>query len=246
MSLVLPNNVTPHHLASTSSTNDVAKELAKDGAAHLTLVYADQQTAGRGRMARPWQSPPGNLYMSLILRPDPNWPALPTLSHMTSLALCDAIAPLIRPQTNKRIEIKWPNDVLINGAKLSGILIEQSEGAIIVGVGMNINHHPDDLPYPATDLQAEGTGLDRDACLSKLVEAFVKRLKVWSQKGFPALREDYLKQAYRLTQEINVRTGTGEDRISGVYETVDEHGQMVLVLEGGGKRVISAGDVLAV
>ena len=240
-SLVLPDLVTPHFVADVTSTNDVAKGLAREGAPEFTLVYADRQSAGRGRMQREWHSPTGNLFMSLVLRAQPNWPALPTLSHMAALAIRDVVGPLAGLNSTK---IKWPNDVLVDGAKLAGILIEREADAAVLGIGVNIRHHPDDLPYPATALNQMAPSVDRDQFLSLLIPALLGRFATWQAAGFAGLRDDYLGAAYRLGERIEIQAGAADRRVSGIYQGIDATGQLLLQREGG-VEVHCAGDVLA-
>ncbi len=135
---------------SLGSTNDEARRLAQAGAAHGTVVAARQQTAGRGRVGRSWVSPPGNLYLSVLLRLDLPLARLAELSFVAALAVADMVDSFLPPDF--RAALKWPNDVLVEGAKISGILIEQGETATIVGIGVNVGHCPTGTPYPVTSL----------------------------------------------------------------------------------------------
>ena len=138
---------------SLGSTNDEARRLAQAGAAHGTVVAARQQTAGRGRVGRVWVSPPGNLYLSVLLRLDRPPARLAELSFVAALAVADMVDAFLPPGI--RAALKWPNDVLVRGAKISGILVEQTEAATLLGIGVNVAHCPVDTPYPATSLACE-------------------------------------------------------------------------------------------
>ena len=138
------------------STNDEARRLAEQGADAGVVVVADQQLKGRGRHGRIWQSPPGNLYASLLLRPDCSIAVSAQLSLVASLALAEALVALAPPDADVRV--KWPNDVLVRGAKVAGLLLESAADAgervawVVVGSGVNIDSAPADTPYPATAL----------------------------------------------------------------------------------------------
>src|ERR1700744_3471109 len=118
------------------STNDEARRLAKEGAPHGTVVHADEQTAGRGRMAHKWFSPPGNLYVSILLRTGEPAARTAELSFLAALAVADTAGARLPRQT--RAMLKWPNDVLVSGAKIAGILLEQVDDATIMGIGLNV------------------------------------------------------------------------------------------------------------
>src|SRR5690348_7572810 len=148
----LPAGFRAHHFAAVGSTNDTAKELARAGAPEGTIVWAGEQTAGRGRRGRIWASPPGNLYLSLILRPQAPAAQAAQLGFVAALALGGAIAELAGPQIELRC--KWPNDLLANGRKLAGILLESETSAngevdfVVLGVGANLASAPAATEYP--------------------------------------------------------------------------------------------------
>ena len=134
-------------VAETGSTNDDLAMLARAGVAEGLWLRAERQTGGRGRQGREWRSPPGNLYASTIVRLRPGDPPAPTLALVAAVAL-HQVAALFAPGAS--IAIKWPNDLMAGGAKLSGILLERSDDAVIIGFGVNLAHHPEDLERPAT------------------------------------------------------------------------------------------------
>ena len=251
---VFPAGVTVVAKDTTTSTNEDARELAARGAPHLTLVWAERQEGGRGRSKRRWLSPAGNVSWSLLLRPEPDWPDIAQLAHVTALAVHAALRPHVPPQLP--VTLKWPNDTLIGGRKVSGVLIEAggvragpsgrpTADWIVVGVGVNVAHHPTEgLTHEATSLRAEGATVDRDQVLGDLTRTFVALLERWTAEGFGSLREEYLERAHGIGEWATVRFSLNPlDAISGVHEGVDEGGRLLLRLDGGALRTISAGDV---
>jgi BirA family transcriptional regulator, biotin operon repressor / biotin---[acetyl-CoA-carboxylase] ligase len=213
------------HLRATTSTNDRARELAAAGAPHGTLVTAGAQSAGRGRQGRTWSAPPGRaLLMSLVLR-DP--PALLPLA--AAVAVSEAAGP--------RAAIKWPNDVLLDGRKLAGILAEgrPQEGWAVLGVGLNVAVRPGDLPPELRDTAAS-LGLDPgdvEAVLARVLDALQRTLSLDAGAVLDAWRDrDAL-----LGREITWSTGRG--RAAGI----DGAGRLVVELPGGGRTALDAGEV---
>ena len=227
------------------STNDEARRLARDGASDGTLVWAAAQKAGRGRRGRPWQSPPGNLYLSLVLRPDVPASRAPQLGFVTALAVGDALDRLAGP--GLPLSFKWPNDVLAGGRKLSGILLESEMGVsggldfVIIGVGVNLASAPRDLEYPATSLTDQGfPGITPAALLEAFAEQFARWAERWREDGFAPVRAAWLRHASGIGEAIRVRL----ERLTldGRFLDLDDDG--ALVLEGGdGRRRIAAGEV---
>lgn len=226
------------------STNQEA--LAQAGGLAPGWFVAERQTLGRGRRGRPWTSEPGNLYASLLLV-DAGPPAQqPELCFVAALALYDAVRAItgIDPL---RIGLKWPNDVMIDGAKLAGILLEGAVGpggraATVIGFGVNCAHHPADTPYPTTDLSAAGYPSDPPAMLAALDAAMRERLDEWDRgRGFLRTREAWLQRASGLGRAATVRTGGRE--VEGVFEALDFSGAMVLRRADGVRETFSAGDV---
>lgn len=228
------------------STNAEARRRADAGAPEGTLIVARRQTAGRGRRGRVWQSPDGNLYMSLLLRPDHRVESAANLSFVAAVALGEALAGLVPPMVS--ISLKWPNDVLIHGHKCAGLLLEsaaRTPGALdwlVIGIGVNISSHPEDLPYPATDLVFEGAV---DVTPEAVVEAFGRHFLRWSDRwmdqGFAPVRAAWLAMAHGLGEAIEVRLE--EETIHGKFEGLDDDGALLLTLNDGGARRVVAGDV---
>lgn len=223
------------------STNDEAKRLAGEGAAHGTLVTARRQEAGRGRRGRGWSAPEGNLYVSAVLRPRRPGAALAQLSFAVALAAAEAL-PRFLP-AGVEVAVKWPNDVLLDGAKAVGILLE-TEGAdwVVAGVGINCLHHPEDTPYAATSLAAKGAA---SASPALVLGAFAERLAHWTERweadGFAAVRQAWLARARGVGGPVTVRLA--DETLEGVFAGLDADGVLLLELPDGSRRGIGAGDV---
>lgn len=241
----LPRSTPVIRYEAVGSTNAEALAWPPGGAAPLWFAAA-RQTAGRGRRGRYWHSGPGNLYASLRLVGAAPSARLPELCFVASLALYDAVRAVtgIDPL---RIGLKWPNDVLIDGAKLAGILIEgtvlpDGRNVTVIGFGVNCAHHPADTPYPTTDLAAAGYPTEPAGLLAALDTAMLDRLREWAEgRGFDETRAEWVRRAPGLGRPVTVRLGERETH--GVFEALDISGAMVLRLPDGGRETISAGDV---
>jgi BirA family biotin operon repressor/biotin-[acetyl-CoA-carboxylase] ligase len=214
--------------------------LARQGAPEFTLVWARRQTAGRGRQGRPWDSPAGNLHTSLILRPDVAPARGPEIGFVVALAVGDAVASLV---PGAPVQFKWPNDVLLGGAKLAGILLETSgigDGrieALIVGMGLNVAQAPAGTPYPAAALGEGNPAITLEAALLAYANAFLARYRIWRAEGFAPIRQAWLAGAAGLGGPIAVNGPQGP--IRGIFTGLDADGALLL---DGGRRVL-AGDV---
>ncbi|HEX9646368.1 MAG TPA: biotin--[acetyl-CoA-carboxylase] ligase [Alphaproteobacteria bacterium] len=233
-------------LESVDSTNSEARRRAEAGAPDGTVVWARSQSAGRGRRGRAWQSPPGNLYVSVLLRPDLDAADCARLTFLVAVALGDALAGLLPPLAT--IAHKWPNDVLVNGRKCAGILIESatSGGALVdwlvIGVGVNLAHHPGDAEFPATDLAFEGAGeVTPEAALEAFARHLLRWLDVWGQDGFAPVRAAWLARAWRIGEPIEVRLDSR--RLSGRFERLDDDGALIVAHGDGSRTRIEAGAV---
>ena len=225
------------------STNAEALARARAGERGPLWISALSQSAGRGRRGSTWVSAPGNLFATLLLS-EPSAPKFtPQLSFVAALALHDAIGECA-PQTGPLLKVKWPNDLLLNGAKLAGILIEGESDptfSVAIGIGVNCAAHPSDTAFPATDLAAAGALVTPTQVLAVLSAAMMKRIDQWQRgQGFAAIRADWLKRAAGLGQDIRVRLP--ERELSGRFEGLDEAGR--LLLQGpGGVTTVTAGEV---
>lgn len=230
---------------SIDSTNEEARRRAIAGAPEGTAVAAAVQTAGRGRQGRSWQSPRGNLYCSLILRPESRAAEAANLSFAAALAVADSIAPLLPDGVDLRF--KWPNDVLLDGKKVAGILLESEfEGNglrwIVIGVGVNVASFPPGTEFPATSLAAAGC----KAVLDDVREDYFDHIRAWyarwRDEGFAQIRAAWLARAWGLGEMLQVRMG--KEQIKGRFLDLDESGALVLEAEGV-RRMITAGDVFS-
>lgn len=205
-------------------------------------VVADQQTGGRGRHGRQWTSPPGNLYATLALA-DPCAPSdAPQLGFAAGLALHAAIASASGIR-HPRLGLKWPNDLLLDGAKLSGLLLEglhrDGRFGLLIGFGINIASAPIGLPYAATALQSGGADVTRDGLFSRLSTTWLVELERW-RKGFTFTRSAWLEQAHGIGAVVTVRPPGGS--ISGRMLGIDASGRLRLATTEG-EILIDAGDV---
>src|ERR1700722_664176 len=182
------------HHDQIGSTSDEARRMASEGAPDGTVVHADEQTAGRGRLAHTWFSPPGNLYLSILLRTGQPAARSTELSFLAALAVADTVEALLPRQI--RAMLKWPNDVLINGAKIAGILLEQADEATIIGIGLNVLEAPSNTAYKTTTIVANGGIASVDSARDILLERIEAHLSVWQENGFVTIREQWLPRSY--------------------------------------------------
>lgn len=229
-------------VALTGSTNADMIALASSGAPEGTWLRAEQQSGGRGRMGRGWQSPPGNLYASTIVRLQPNDPVAPTLALVAAVALAETVqayAPGVA------VTIKWPNDLLICGAKIAGILLERAGNAVVVGIGVNLAHHPEGLDRPVTNLAAQGHQVDPAAFTQDLAEGFARWVARWRSEGIVSVRVAWLLAAHPLGTALFANLGDG-DAVEGLFDGLTEDGALRLRLADGAVRVIHAGDIFLI
>ena len=237
---------TVHHHETIDSTNRAAFELAQDGAYHGELVVAEAQTAGKGRRGRAWASPAGkNLYCSVVLRPEIPPARAPELTLVAAVALAETLR-----EAGADAGIKWPNDVVIGGKKIAGILTELSADVervqfVVVGLGVNLNASSDDFPPEvaevATSLKvARGSAVPRALFTAALLTRLEQWLDTWAEQGFGPVRQAWKKLSTILGQDVLVRSEQKELR--GVAEDIDETGALILRVDGKVERVL-AGDV---
>ena len=248
-----------------TSTMDVAHQFASQDASEGTCVWAEKQTAGRGRAGRVWSSAPGGIYLSVILRPSRQVSELPQLSLVAGLAVAEAIQEL----TSLPAVIRWPNDVLFNGKKLAGILTEASTQHIpaslshlpgraahstqqyaVAGIGINVTTDPQDLPDEATTLQEVSDTFSRTKSVRhferlELAPALFRHLEwvyqQWDREGFPAIRPAFLARLSLLGSLVHIRTP--QEIFEGQAMDVDEEGRLLVRLESGVVRTFEVGEV---
>jgi BirA family transcriptional regulator, biotin operon repressor / biotin---[acetyl-CoA-carboxylase] ligase len=231
---VLPDGWTLVALDSVGSTNDEAGRLADAGAAEGTVVWAQQQTGGRGRRGRHWTSPIGNLYSSTVLRPGCAAPRATELGFVAALAVADIVP------TGRDVRVKWPNDVMVDGGKIAGILLESSIGQgglvehVVAGIGVNVGFAPQvaDMRYPAAAL-----GGSVEAALEQLAHALARRLAEWRREGFETVKAAWLLRAGPLGAEMDVRLGEG--LVRGRFAGLDREGGLLLETPAGPRKIVS-------
>lgn len=231
-------------LQATASTNAVAFSMAAEGAAEGTVIIAEQQTGGKGRLGRDWASPAGvNLYCSIILRPPIQPVAAPQLTFLSVIAVARAVEKL----TPLKTRIKWPNDLLINGRKVAGLLNEMSAETdkvnfVILGIGVNVNmsaaQFPEELRHPATSLALEsGAKVDRTEFAKVMLQELDSLYALFLQEGYAPARREWLERSSLAGALVTV-TDNGSVR-SGRVSGIDEYGALLL---DTGEQILS-GDV---
>lgn len=233
------------------STSDYARDIAADWFAEgnsPVWIHTEVQTAGRGRRGRVWESRSGNLSATLLMRPQVDAQKGAELSFVIALALSDVLTALSPIQP---IELKWPNDVLLGGKKIAGILLESSASSdgpldwLSIGCGVNLAFHPEDTPYPATSLEAAKIPAPSAIVfLEALSTAFAKRYANWQANGFKPTREAWLGRAKGRDEPVEARLA--DEVVRGTFIDLDHMGALVLQLENGTRRLITAGEVFFV
>jgi BirA family biotin operon repressor/biotin-[acetyl-CoA-carboxylase] ligase len=246
----LPDFFLPVILDRVDSSNEEAGRRARQDAPQGTLIWALEQSAGRGRRGRVWLSPVGNLYCSLVLRPICRVADAAQLGFVAGLALAEA-AEAVLPK-DRTVSCKWPNDVLVGGRKVAGILLDASSIGgercewVVVGMGINVKWHPrpDEAQFPATALAAEGAvDLQPARFLEVLATVLLRELVRWREQGFAPVRSHWLRRAFGLHQVLTIRL---HDRLlRGTFAGLDTCGAMI-VSSADGPHVVTAGDVVSV
>ncbi len=247
------------------STNALALRAAREGRTGPHWFLAKSQSAGRGRQGREWHSDAGNLFASLLVSVSCKPEDIPQLSFVAALGVHDALAammeaelaPVIRGADHKngrndiggikRLSLKWPNDILLGGKKLAGILLETSStGApvrqAVIGIGLNLAHCPEIKEKPATCLADCNISITPQKALSCLAASFDKRLWHWRQgRNFAGIRKDWLERAEGIGKTYSAISQN--KNLSGVFENIDKDGALILRLASGEKRRITSGEV---
>ncbi|WP_298020537.1 biotin--[acetyl-CoA-carboxylase] ligase [uncultured Parasphingopyxis sp.] len=229
-------------VAETGSTNDDLMALAREGAGEGLWLRADVQTTGRGRQGRDWTSPKGNLYTSTLVRLKDGDPPPASLAMVAAIALFDTALSYL---PYGRFVLKWPNDLMLDGAKVSGILLEREGDAVVVGMGLNLASHPTGLDRPVTSLAAHGGHIPPDIFIADLAPQFARVLDHWRSNPLSATIAQWQGRAHAQGTPLTVHDGGG-DPVAGVFDGLNEDGALRLRLEDGEVRVIHAGDVFLV
>ena len=226
------------HLAEVGSTNDLLlarAEALPDG----HWVITDRQTAGRGRRGRVWNDGAGNFMGSVLVKATGQ---VQQLSFVAALALHDALSALTGQPA--RFALKWPNDVLLDGTKCSGILLERVGEALVIGMGVNLAHHPDATERPATSLAAAGLAVPTPAALlDELAAAFSHWRETWAAHDFAPIRAAWTARAAGVGARIVARLGN--DSPEGIFIGLADDGALLMQLDDGSTRAIHAGEVFA-
>ena len=213
--------------------------MARAGAAEGLWLRAGSQTGGKGRNGRQWISPPGNLYTTTLVRLQPSDPFAPSLALVAAIALHETASAYA---AERKLTLKWPNDLLHDGAKLAGILLEREDDAVAVGIGVNLAHRPDVPDRPATDLALlTGAAPDPATFLDDLAASFDRWLGAWRGEGLGVIRGEWLRRAHPVGAALSV--SLAGEKIDGLFDGLDEAGALRLRLADGSVRVIQAGDV---
>lgn len=232
-----------HYEQTLTSTNAVLKDMAKQGAPHGSLCLCECQTAGRGRMDRQWSSPEGQgIWLSVLLRPTLKPEDAPLITFACALAMSKAVHQV----TALNARIKWPNDLVLNGRKLCGILLEMGFDAqgmyIVAGTGLNIRRgaYPDELADRAISIEECAAVPDRGAIIAAYLSALEEAVSAIEQQGFAGIAEAYRAASITLGSQVNV---SGAAELSGIAEDADASGALLVRTSDGVLHRVLAGDV---
>lgn len=221
----------------TGSTNADLIAAAGVGALEGVWLRARRQSAGRGRLGRDWLSPEGNLFASTIVRLRPSDPSPAGLGLVAAVALEETARLYLGEEC--QLELKWPNDLMLAFGKLSGILLERSGDAVIIGFGVNISHAPT-IPGRVTAYMAQVvTPPDAAIVLDTLAEIFARWLARWRVEGLAAVRVRWMERAHAVGTALTI---SGDQPVTGLFDGLEEDGALRLRLADGSSRVIHAGD----
>jgi BirA family biotin operon repressor/biotin-[acetyl-CoA-carboxylase] ligase len=226
------------------STNDEAlRRIAAGRAAHGDAIMAREQTAGRGRRGRPWRSPPGNLHLSLIARP-PAGIRVGEVAFVTAVAVGETVAAVLPEPAALRY--KWPNDLLLAGRKLAGLLIEaggtEMSPALVIGIGVNVEAAPSGTALPAASLRDAGLRMVAEALVAPICQSFAGWYETWLSDGFAPVRNAWLARAHGIGGPVEAHMPDGTIH-RGTFLGLDPSGALVMEAAGGMMRTVAAGDV---
>jgi BirA family biotin operon repressor/biotin-[acetyl-CoA-carboxylase] ligase len=229
------------------STNLEARRLIENGIDNDFVILASKQSKGRGRKGKEWISDEGNLYLSLILRPYGKSYTFCQLSFITALALYDAISILSKDsQKPIDLKLKWPNDILVNNAKISGILLESARHTnkeyIIIGVGVNVKVAPEEIGQKTASLeQICGSRIDVNDVLGLFMSNFHKYYRRWQMDGFAQLRRLWLSRAHKIGEIVTI--AHDNLRVSGAFKDINNQGAIRLKLASGQISIMHEGSI---
>ncbi len=226
------------HQERVNSTQDLAKSYIAQNSKTLKdediiVFQADQQDSGRGRHGHVWTSPFGNLYMSILIRPNVSQKLWGQISFVCAVALWKALSNFVG--TDQKLNLKWPNDILLNTQKLSGILLEthqnpsQEDSYLIIGMGVNVQSPPEG----AACLKTDNVAKVRDV----VIQNFIQTYNQWAKDGFTDIRQQWINHAIGIGNQITVRTAHTETK--GIFSGIDHDGALIL----DGQHKIHAGQV---
>jgi len=236
-----PTGIELHSYDSLDSTNNEVLRLIASGAvSEKTVVIATEQSEGRGRRNSNWESPVGGLYMTLVTKV-PNVRVAGQLAYVASLAVRDAVS--VYAAANSTITCKWPNDLLLNGKKVSGILIEKLDDYYAVGVGINLSLVPNAVADKAISLADLNLKVEPSEMLNGVISSFGYWNKVWRENDFPMVRAAWLDTAHGINEPIIVRFPDGAEG-QGRFQGIDEEGALVLERVDGSNQKINAAEII--
>jgi BirA family biotin operon repressor/biotin-[acetyl-CoA-carboxylase] ligase len=240
----LPDGYELKIFSSVGSTNQEAKRLAEQGAPDGTVILAEEQTEGHGRLERDWISPAGNLYVSVVLRNDGPPANIAQLSIVAAVAMGEAIAECLPAQA--QLSYKWPNDILINKKKVCGLLLESGSGSganwVVIGSGVNLIGHPSEVLYPAIDLKMVGADFTLEALLSNYLKHLQAWRGRWEQEGVAPVRTAWMARMSGLGDQVSIQL-PNKAPLFGRFKELSPEGVLVLETEDGKTTEISSGDL---
>ena len=226
-----------------TSTSDLVFEAAKAGAPHGTAITASVQTKGRGRHGRSWHSPEGNFYISVLFRPERPRADWPSLSLMSGLALYAAV---VEWRDAKDLGLKWPNDLLYQGGKTAGILLEAQDDVVVLGCGVNLNAPPDQVEGwapSALNQSPDLPAITKDGLMAGFDQEITRCYKLWSASSFAGLKSEWLNAAAHYQARLVIDQGHATP-LEGVFSDLTDDGRLCLRDDNGVDHVLSAGDVM--
>lgn len=235
---------------SIDSTNQEARRLIKSGVDSNFVIWAKSQEQGRGRLNKKWSSDEGGLYMSILYKAFFDIENATQIPFIIGLAVYDSLKAIFRyNKMSPDIRLKWPNDVIIDDAKIAGILIEteisntyQLPYFIILGIGVNISNDPDISEQITTSLKKLGIDIEPDILLDRILNSFTRYLRIWQEEGFLKIRDLWLKRAYKINHVVTIKSG--QTRISGIFKDIDFTGAIRLMLAGGQISSLPMGEII--